>query len=120
MKEKINVTEVTLPNIHEYTKILKMSWDKRWISNNGDLHSKLEQNLCSYLGVKYLTLVNNATLGLIIAQRALGFKGEIITTPYSFIATSNVLKWDNLEPVFIVVYIMSVYLNPTNIENAIT
>ena len=99
--EKIYVTKPSLPPIDEYIPYLEKIWESNHLTNFGPFHQKLEDELCKFLGVKYVSLFNNATIALLVAQRILGFKGEIITTPYSFIATAHSLKWNDLEPSFV-------------------
>ena len=101
MKKKIFITQPSLPNLNEFVEIFSKAWEKRTLTNHGELHLEFELNLSKYLGVKYLSLCSNATNGLIIAQRALNFKGEIITSPFSFIATAHSIKWNGLKPVFV-------------------
>ena len=100
MSSKIFVTKPSLPSLNEYTDLLKEVWSNKILTNNGPYTKKFEQELKSFLDVKYISLVSNATIGLMIAQKALNFKNEIITTPFSFIATAHSLKWNNCTPVF--------------------
>ena len=97
----INVTKAFLPPIQEYTNILKRSWDKNWITNRGDLVKELEQRLTDFLNIKYLTLTCNGTVPLQIAIKALQLKGEIITTPFSYVASTSTISWENCSPVFV-------------------
>ena len=98
--KKIYVTSPFLPPIDEYTQILSKAWNKKWLTNDGDLHKDLEFSMAKFIGEKHVSLFNNATIALLVAQKALEFSGEIITTPFSFIATSHAIKWNNLKPVF--------------------
>ncbi len=100
-KENIFITKPFLPPLNEYSKYLEEIWNNKQLTNSGPFHQKFEKALSNYLGVKYVSLVNNATTGLIIAQKALGFKGEIITTPFSFIATTHSIEWNGLKPIFV-------------------
>jgi dTDP-4-amino-4,6-dideoxygalactose transaminase len=100
MKEFIPVTMPSLPPLAEFEPYLKKIWASHWLTNNGNYHQELERKLCEYLGVKYISLFTNGTLALITALQALGIKGEVITTPYSFVATSHALWWNNIKPVF--------------------
>jgi dTDP-4-amino-4,6-dideoxy-D-glucose transaminase len=118
--KKINVTQPFLPPIDEYTEILSRAWDAKWITNDGGLHKEFETALCNYLGVEYLSLFNNATIALLIAQKAMDFKGDIITTPYSFIATAHSIKWNGLNPIFVDTDDQVGNLLPKNVEEAIT
>jgi dTDP-4-amino-4,6-dideoxygalactose transaminase len=101
MKNKIPVTQPHLPELKEFYPYLEKIWDNKWLTNNGPFHQQLEQELCNYLGVKYISLFTNATIALVTALQALRIKGEVITTPYSFVATSHSILWNNLKPVFV-------------------
>ena len=120
MDKKIFVTQPSLPHIDEFIKIFTKAWDAKWLTNDGLLHKEFEEQLCNYLDVEYISLFNNATIALLIAQKALGFKGQIITTPYSFIATAHSIKWNGLEPVFVDTDNFAGNITPENVENAIT
>lgn len=96
----INVTQTFLPPIEEYEKYLRRVWDSKWLTNRGELVRELEENLNSFLGVKNLLLVNNGTIALQIAIKALELKGEIITTPFSYVATVSSIVWENCKPIF--------------------
>ena len=120
MKNRIYVTSPSLPPIEEYTKILSKAWDGKWLTNDGELHNEFEEKLCNYLGVKYVSLFNNATIALLIAQKAMDFKGEIITTPYSFIGTAHSIKWNGLNPVFVDTDSKAGNLLPDKVEEAVT
>jgi dTDP-4-amino-4,6-dideoxygalactose transaminase len=120
MKNKIYITKPNLPPIEEYTEILSRAWDAKWLTNDGELHRQFEQELCAYLEVEYISLFNNATIALLIAQKALEFEGEIITTPYSFIATAHSIKWNGLNPVFVDTDDQVGNLLPEKVEEAIT
>ena len=89
-KETITVTSPLFPNLNEFHELLKEIWDSKWITNNGQFHQRLESALCEYLGVEYLSLFTNGTLPLITALQAMHITGEVITTPYSFVATTHV------------------------------
>ena len=89
----INVTQSFLPPIDEYSKILQKSWDKKWITNRGELILELENKLKFFLGIENITITTNGTLPLQIAIKALDLKGDIITTPFSYIASSSVIPW---------------------------
>lgn len=96
----INVTQPYLPPYEEYEKYLKGIWERKWLTNNGPLVIELEKKLKNYLGVKHLLYVNNGTIALQIAIKALNLKGSIITTPFSYVATTNSILWENCHPVF--------------------
>lgn len=118
---KITVTSPLLPDLEEYTKLLQDIWSRKWITNNGYYHQQLEKALTAYLGVEYLSLFTNGTLPLITALQALGItEGEVITTPYSFVATSHSIWWNKLKPVFVDVLPGNGNIDPSKIEAAIT
>ena len=119
-KDIITVTLPLLPNLGEFTEILKDIWDSKWITNNGSYHQKLEQALAEYLKVPYVSLFTNGTLPLITALQALRITGEVITTPYSFVATTHALWWNGIKPVFVDIDPKTGNLDPNKIEAAIT
>lgn len=117
----ITVTSPLLPNLEEYDAMLRDIWSRKWITNNGHYHQELEKKLTEYLGVPYLSLFTNGTLPLITALQALGItKGEVITTPYSFVATTHSIWWNGLKPVFVDVDPETGNIDPDKIEAAIT
>ncbi|MCG9639521.1 DegT/DnrJ/EryC1/StrS family aminotransferase [Vibrio sp. Isolate34] len=118
--KNITVTTPLLPPLSELTPLLEDIWDKKWLTNNGHYHNQLEARLCEYLGVDYLSLFSNGTLGLCAALTVLELEGEVITTPYSFIATSNSILLSGLKPVFIDIDPYTFNLKPELIEAAIT
>lgn len=118
--KNIPVTQPFLPDLNEFIPYLEKIWDNRWLTNNGPFHQQLESELCKYLGVEYVSLFNNATIGLITALQAMEVKGEVITTPYSFVATSHSIMWNGLEPVFVDIDPKTFNIDPTQIEAAIT
>lgn len=121
MPNPITVTSPLLPPLDEFIPYLQQIWDSRWITNNGNFHQQLERALTDYLGVKYLSLFTNGTLPLITALQALDIaEGEVITTPYSFVATSHSIWWNKLKPVFVDVLPENGNIDPTKIEAAIT
>ncbi|MCB0667341.1 MAG: DegT/DnrJ/EryC1/StrS family aminotransferase [Saprospiraceae bacterium] len=120
MDEILYVTRPDMPDLQEYVKYLERIWDSRWLTNNGPIHEAFESALCQYLGVKYLSLYSNATLALISAFKCLELSGEVITTPYSFVATSHALYWNGITPVFGDVDPIFGNLNPSYIERLIT
>ena len=120
-KSQITVTSPLLPPLEEFTSYLQQIWDSKWITNNGHFHQQLEQALAEYLGVEYLSLFTNGTLPLITAFQALGIHdGEVITTPYSFVATSHSIWWNGLKPVFVDIEEDTCGIDPSKIEAAIT
>ena len=120
-KSQITVTSPLLPPLEEFNSYLQQIWDSKWITNNGHFHQQLEQALAEYLGVEYLSLFTNGTLPLITAFQALGIhEGEVITTPYSFVATSHSIWWNGLKPVFVDIEEDTCGIDPSKIEAAIT
>lgn len=120
-KTNILVTSPLLPNLQQFNQYLQQIWDSKWITNNGSFHQQLEKALAEYLGVEYLSLFTNGTLPLITALQALGLtKGEVITTPYSFVATSHSIWWNQLTPVFVDIEEETCGMDPAKIEAAIT
>ena len=120
-KSQILVTSPLLPDLEEFDALLKDIWQRKWITNNGHYHQVLEAELAKYLGVEYLSLFTNGTLPLITALQALGLtKGEVITTPYSFVATSHSIWWNQLTPVFVDIEEETCGMDPSKIEAAIT
>ena len=118
---QITVTSPLLPPLEEFIPYLQQIWDSKWITNNGSFHQLLEKELASYLGVEYLSLFTNGTLPLITAFQALGIReGEVITTPYSFVATSHAIWWNGLKPVFVDIEEETCGIDPNKIETAIT
>ena len=121
IKEKtITVTSPLLPDLKEFEKSLEDIWSRKWLTNNGEYHKKLEAALSEYLGVPYLSLFTNGTLPLITALQALRITGEVITTPYSFVATTHSIWWNGIKPVFVDVEEKTGNIDPTKIEAAIT
>lgn len=118
--KNIPVTQPFLPPLEEFNEYLKDIWERKWLTNNGHYHKELEQALCDYLGVKHICLFSNGTLALITALQALHIKGEVITTPYSFVATTHALWWNNIKPVFVDVEPDFLNIDPVKIESAIT
>ncbi len=118
---QITVTSPLLPPLEEFIPYLQRIWDSKWITNNGSFHQLLEKELANYLGVEYLSLFTNGTLPLITAFQALGIhEGEVITTPYSFVATSHAIWWNGLKPVFVDIEEETCGIDPNKIEAAIT
>lgn len=118
--KQITVTSPLLPDLEEFHKLLKEIWDSKWITNNGSFHKQLEKELATYLKVPYISLFTNGTLPLITALQALRITGEVITTPYSFVATTHSLWWNGIKPVFVDVDPSNCGLDPAKIEAAIT
>lgn len=120
MKDSIFVTRPALPPLDEFYEELKKIWESGWITNNGNYHQQFEKKLASFLGIPYISLFANGTLALITALQSLRITGEVITTPYSFVATSHALHWNNIKPVFVDIEEKTLNLNPEKIEAAIT
>lgn len=116
----ITVTSPLLPDLKEFGEMLKDIWDSKWITNNGSYHKRLEAALCEYLKVPYVSLFTNGTLPLITALQALHITGEVITTPYSFVATTHALWWNGIKPVFVDIEWETGCMDPNKIEAAIT
>lgn len=119
-ENRIFVTQPTLPPLEEFTELLKDIWDRKWLTNNGIYHQQFEKALAEYLGVPYISLFSNGTLALISALQVLNITGEVITTPYSFVATTHALWWNNIKPVFVDIEPEFCNLDPQKIEVAIT
>lgn len=119
-KDIITVTSPLLPDLDEFTKSLKQIWDSKWITNNGDFHKQLESALAEYLRVPYVSLFTNGTLPLLTALQALRITGEVITTPYSFVATTHSIWWNGCKPVFVDIDPSTGNIDPDKIEAAIT
>lgn len=119
-KDIITVTSPLLPNLDEFTESLKEIWESKWITNNGQFHQKLEAALAEYLKVPYVSLFTNGTLPLLTALQALRITGEVITTPYSFVATTHALWWNGIKPVFVDIDPATGNMDPEKIEAAIT
>ena len=123
MHQKHTITPVTsplLPPLEEFQPYLEQIWESKWLTNNGQFHQQLEQELADYLGVKHVCLFSNGTLALMTALQALRITGEVITTPYSFVATTHSLWWNNIKPVFVDIEPETLNLDPEKIEAAIT
>ena len=114
------VTRPDLPPLEEFLPYLREIWDSRVLTNGGPYHRRLEQALCEYLGVRHIALFTNATIGLVTALQALRIRGEVITTPYSFVATAHALQWNGIRPVFADIDPVTHNLDPHSIEAAIT
>lgn len=116
----INVTQTYLPPIQEYQAILEKAWESKWLTNRGQLVEELELKLKNYLKVKNLTLTTNGTLPMQIAIKAMGLKGDIITTPFSYVATTASIIWEDCNPVFVDIHPEYLTIDETKIESAIT
>ena len=120
MEKQITVTSPLLPDLDEIYELLKEIWDCKWVTNNGSFHKRLEEALCEYLKVPYISLFTNGTLPLLTALQALCITGEVITTPYSFVATTHSIWWNGCKPVFVDIEESTCGMDPERIEAAIT
>ena len=120
VKTSIYVTRPALPPLDEFVPYLQRIWNSRILSNEGPFHHELEDALCEYLGVEQVSLFTNGTIALMTALQALDIQGEVITTPFSFVATSHSLVWNGIKPVFVDIDPRSLNLDPARIEAAIT
>ena len=118
--KSITVTSPLLPDLNSFNQVLQEIWDSKWITNNGSFHKRLEFALCEYLKVPYLSLFTNGTLPLLTALQALRITGEVITTPYSFVATTHSIWWNGCRPVFVDIDPSTGNIDPDRIEAAIT
>ena len=117
---KITVTKPSLPPLEEFIPYLEKLWESKVLTNNGAFHKQLEKELAEFLGVKYISLFSNGTLALLIALQTLRVTGKVITTPYSFVATTHALHWNGIKPVFVDIDPIYCNLDPLKIEAAIT
>ncbi len=121
MTQPIYVTQPVLPNLEEFIPYLEQIWNNKILTNCGPLHQQLEKELCEYLGVDYISLFNNGTIALVTALQALGLTdGEVITTPYTFVATAHSILWNKLTPVFVDIDPQTSNIDPIKVEQAIT
>ena len=120
MNKPIYVTQPCLPPLEEFIPYLEVIWENKILTNCGPFHQRLEKELCDYLGVKHICLFANATIALVTALQAMRITGEVITTPYSFVATAHSLLWNGIKPVFVDIDANTLNLNPAKIEAAIT
>lgn len=119
-KKLITVTSPLMPSLDELNVYLQDIWNRKWITNNGHYHKELEKALCEYLDVPFISLFTNGTLPLITALQAMRITGEVITTPFSFVATTHALWWNGIKPVFVDIDPLTCNLDPEKIEAAIT
>ena len=120
INKPITVTQPYLPPLEEFIPYLEQIWENKWLTNNGPFHQQLEVALAEYLGVEHLALFTNGTIALMTALQTLKISGEVITTPYSFVATAHSLLWNNIKPVFVDIDPATMNLDPEKIEAAIT
>jgi len=119
-EKEIFVTRPSLPDFNDFVPYLKEIWESKWLTNQGKFHKQFEEELANYLGVKFVSLFANGTLALITALQVLRISGEVITTPFSFVATTHALHWNGIKPVFCDIEPVYFNLNPEKIESAIT
>lgn len=119
-KKNIYVTQPYLPPLEEFIPYLEEIWRNKILTNGGPFHQQLEKALCDYLGVDHIALFTNGTIALVTALQALRITGEVITTPYSFVATSHSLLWNGIKPVFVDIDPNTLNIDPRKIEAAIT
>jgi dTDP-4-amino-4,6-dideoxygalactose transaminase len=119
-ERRINVTQPYLPPLEEFIPYLRRIWDSKMLTNGGPMHQHLEEALCEYLGIEHIALFNNGTTALLTALQSLRITGEVITTPYSFVATAHSLLWNGIKPVFVDIDPRTLNLDPKKIESAIT
>lgn len=120
LEQQLTVTSPLLPNLDEFNEMLKDIWASKWVTNIGQFHVQLEKELCAYLKVPYISLFTNGTLPLLTALQALRITGEVITTPYSFVATTHSIWWNGCRPVFVDIEESTCGIDPEKIEAAIT
>ncbi|WP_339438659.1 DegT/DnrJ/EryC1/StrS family aminotransferase [Pseudomonas sp. EA_15y_Pfl1_P104] len=118
--EPVYVTQPYLPPLEEFVPYLEQIWQSKVLTNGGPMHQQLEKELCDYLGVEHIALFNNGTIALLTALQSLRVTGEVITTPYSFVATGHSLLWNGIKPVFVDIDAKTLNLDPAKIEAAIT
>jgi len=120
LNKPIYVTQPAFPPLDEFTELLKQIWENKILTNNGPFHQQFEKELADYLDVKYISVFSNGTLALMTALQALRITGEVITTPFSFVATTHSLWWNNIKPVFADIESNTFNLDPVKVESAIT
>ena len=120
IQKSIYVTEPAMPPLEEFIPYLQKIWESKILTNGGPFHQQLEAALCAYLKVKHISLFANATIALVTALQALRISGEVITTPYSFVATAHSLLWNGIKPVFVDICPKTLNIDPSKIESAIT
>jgi len=116
----ILISQPTLPDLDEFVESLKIIWERKWLTNNGEFHQEFEKKLADFLGVPYVSLFSNGTLALMSALQTLRISGEVITTPYSFVATTHALHWNGIKPIFVDIDPIYGNIDPLKIEAAIT
>ena len=120
MGKKIFVTQPSLPPLEDFIPYLKKIWDNKWLTNNGEFHKRFESALAEYLGVKYVSLFTNGMIALQVGMQALRITGEVITTPFTFVATTHAIHWNNCTPVFCDIEPETFTMDPAKVEALIT
>ena len=120
MGKKIFVTQPSLPPLEDFIPYLRRIWENKWLTNNGEFHKKFEAALAEYLGVKYVSLFTNGMLALQVGMQALRITGEVITTPFTFVATTHAIHWNNCTPVFCDIEPETFTMDPAKVEALIT
>ena len=120
MSEKIFVTSPSLPPLDEFIPYLEKIWESKWLTNNGQFHKAFEAALTEYLGVKYISLFTNGMIALQVGMQALRITGEVITTPFTFVATTHAIHWNNCKPVFCDIEPETYTMDPAKAEALIT
>ena len=118
--EKILSMRPFTPPLEDMEPYLRRIWDSRWLTNGGSIHKELEVSLCDHLGIEYISLVSSGTLALILALKSLDLKGEIITTPFTSVATAQAIHWNGLKPVFVDINEKDLNINTEEIEKAVS
>ena len=120
MEKPIFVTEPSLPDLEDFIPSLRKIWDNKWLTNNGEFHQEFERKLAEYLGVKYVSLFTNGMIALQVGMQALRITGEVITTPFTFVATTHAIHWNNCTPVFCDIEPDTYTIDPRKVESLIT
>ena len=120
MKKKLFVTQPSMPPLEDFIPYLKKIWDNKWLTNNGEFHQRFEKALAEYLGVKYVSLFTNGMIALQVGMQALRITGEVITTPFTFAATTHAIHWNNCTPVFCDIEPETFTMDPAKVEALIT
>ncbi|MFW6371197.1 MAG: aminotransferase class I/II-fold pyridoxal phosphate-dependent enzyme, partial [Bacteroidota bacterium] len=120
INKQVMVTQPALPSLQEFYPYLEEIWENKWLTNNGRFHQAFEKELADFLGVNYVSLFANGTLALVTALQVMRITGEVITTPYSFVASTHSLHWNGIKPVFVDIEKENCNINPDKIEAAIT
>src|SRR5512135_2271821 len=119
-RKPVYVTQPYLPPLADFIPYLEKIWENRWLTNAGPFHNQLEEALVAQLGVPHISLFSNGTIALVVALQALRVSGEVITTPFTFVATTHSLLWNGIKPVFVDIERDTFNLDPDRIEAAIT